>query len=324
MSRPLVIYHGNCPDGFTAAWVAARALGDVELFAGKYGEEPPYALARSRPVWIVDFSYPREQLEHLYRAAGEGDWAEPIGCSPLWVLDHHKTAQAALEGLPYCVFDMNRSGAGLTWDHFHPGQPRPWVVDYVEDRDLWRFKLPNSEELSLFIRSAPHELGAWDGMAQMDLSAAVGMAEGCKRYLDHYVADAMRQAYELTLNWSHPDEWDDYKAQRFTRAVCVNVSYTGVSDVLNAALEAYPEAEMALGWHLGADRHLNCSLRSRPGYDCSAFARAHGGGGHARASGFRLSLDRARAQEIAGFAPAIEGIRAEYLRTFAERERSKP
>jgi oligoribonuclease NrnB/cAMP/cGMP phosphodiesterase (DHH superfamily) len=119
----LVIYHGNCTDGFTAAWVAARALGATELYPAEYGKEPPYELARGRQVYVVDFSYPRERLERL-RAT----------CKSLVVLDHHKTAEADLRGLDYCTFDMNRSGAVLAWDHFHREEPRPWLVDYVEDR----------------------------------------------------------------------------------------------------------------------------------------------------------------------------------------------
>jgi nanoRNase/pAp phosphatase (c-di-AMP/oligoRNAs hydrolase) len=112
----LVIYHGNCPDGFTAAWVTARKLGDVELLAAKYGDDPPLEEATGRRVVIVDFSYPREKLEQLH-ATGS-----------LLVLDHHKTAEADLQGLPYCVFDMQRSGARLAWDYFREGYPVPWVV----------------------------------------------------------------------------------------------------------------------------------------------------------------------------------------------------
>lgn len=283
--RPLVIYHGNCPDGFTAAWVAAKALGDVELYAASYNTEPPYDLCPpSRAVYIVDFSYPRAMLEKLR----EG---RRLGHGRVIVLDHHKTAEADLRGLEDCVFDMNRSGAGITWDYFHSSKPRPWIVDYVEDRDLWRFKLPDSEAVGLFIRSAPHTLEDWDAMAQLSVTEALAQANGCKRYLDHYVCDALRQAYVVDIQWADPDEWDDYKAQRITKTACVNVSYTGVSDVLNAALIAYPEAQMALGWHLAADGQLNCSLRSRPDFDCSVFARARKGGGHAQASGFRLPFD---------------------------------
>lgn len=284
--RPLVIYHAHCPDGFTAAWVAARALGDVELFEGRYGEEPPLDLAHERRVYVVDFSYPREKMLALHDVCAP----MPDG-NQLTVLDHHKTAEADCRGLPFCTFDMERSGAGLAWDHFHPGQPRPWVVSYVEDRDLWRFYLPGSREVSLFVRTTPHKLESWDALAELNIAEAVESAMGCKRYLDHYVRDALRNAYELVFNWSDPDEPDDFKAQRFTRTCCVNVSYTGISDVLHEALETHPECELALGWHVASDGRINCSLRSRSGFDCSVFARARGGGGHAQASGFRLSPD---------------------------------
>lgn len=36
------IYYGNCADGFGAAWVVRKALGDsVEFVAEIYGQEPP-------------------------------------------------------------------------------------------------------------------------------------------------------------------------------------------------------------------------------------------------------------------------------------------
>lgn len=265
--KPLVIYHGNCPDGFTAAWVAARALGYVELYAGKYGEPPPLAAAAGRDVYVVDFSYPREQLVELKDASRS-----------LLVLDHHKTAQAALEGLDYCVFDMERSGAGLAWDHFFAHKPRPWIVDYVEDRDLWRFRMDHSETISLMVRLTPHELPAYDALAELPLPEVLDLARGAKRHLDHYVRDAVRNAYDLRKLF------DDETVR------CVNVSYTGVSDVLHAALSA-GGVRVALGWHVNKSGELYCSLRSNDDVDCSVFAQQHGGGGHAQASGFRTSVN---------------------------------
>jgi nanoRNase/pAp phosphatase (c-di-AMP/oligoRNAs hydrolase) len=267
VTKPLVIYHGNCPDGFTAAWVAARALGDVELFAGKYGEDPPHELAKGRRVYIVDFSYAREKLEKLFGEVSE-----------LYVLDHHKTAEADLAGLPYCSFDMNRSGAGMAWDFFHPGEVRPWIVSYVEDRDLWRFKLPASEEVSLWIRLIPHELEAYDALSQHSLSDIAQAADGASKYLRHYVRDALRNAYDVPGLFAGSDE----------TVRCVNVSYTGISDVLHGALEA-GGVRLALGWHLTVEGRIACSLRSTSDVDCSVFAKAHGGGGHAQASGFSVA-----------------------------------
>ena len=274
----LIIYHGNCPDGFTAAWVTQQAVhGASELYAAKYGDEPPYELARNRSVYVVDFSYPRAQLEQLF---GE--------CTFLMVLDHHKTAEAELRGLPYCVFDMDRSGAGLAWDTLMVDQPRPWIVNYVEDRDLWRFALPDSRTISLRVRLTPHEVEAYDALAAMDPAEIVNEGRGAKLYLDHYVRDAMRNVYELA----------DVDGEG-TDAACVNVSYTGVSDVLHDALEM-GSTLLAIAWHLHPDGHLACSVRSVPSYDCSAFAKRLGGGGHAQASGFRIPVAHELAKRLLG------------------------
>lgn len=286
MTKPLVIYHGHCPDGFTAAWVTARAVSalgtaigakvDVELFVGVYNEPPPLEQARGRDVYVVDFSYPRAAMEALNEAAAR-----------LTVLDHHKTAEAELKGLPYCVFDMQRSGAGLAWDYFHPTKSRPWIIDYVEDRDLWRFQLPDSEAISLRVRLTPHDLEAWDALAAQTTLELMPVARGAKLYLEHYVRDAIRNLYTL----------HDVDGQG-TDAICVNVSYTGISDVLQEALEKSSGVQLAIGWHLTKEGMLNCSLRSLRSYDCSALAKRFGGGGHAQASGFRLPISDAFAHRL--------------------------
>jgi len=67
-SNPLVIYHGNCYDGFTAAWVFWRAFGGkAELFAARYGDPPPSV--EGREVYVVDFSYPSATMLEMKDAA---------------------------------------------------------------------------------------------------------------------------------------------------------------------------------------------------------------------------------------------------------------
>src|SRR5437879_5233397 len=98
--KPLIAYHANCIDGFCAAWIAWRVHRDAaEYRAVQYGQAAPSDV-EGRDLLILDFSYPREQLIALADKA-----------SSILVLDHHKTARADLEGLPFCIFDMDRSGA---------------------------------------------------------------------------------------------------------------------------------------------------------------------------------------------------------------------
>ena len=65
MARPLCIYHGNCADGFGAAWVVRRALGDnVEFVPGVYGFPNPEHI-EGRDIIMVDFSYKRPVLDKM-------------------------------------------------------------------------------------------------------------------------------------------------------------------------------------------------------------------------------------------------------------------
>ena len=69
----LVIHHGSCRDGFSAAWVAQRRYPDAEFRAGYFGEEPP--LVTGRHVLILDFSYPRSVMEEMANQAASVDFS---------------------------------------------------------------------------------------------------------------------------------------------------------------------------------------------------------------------------------------------------------
>ena len=149
----LVLYHGDCPDGFGAAYAAWRALGDAATYLPvRHGEPPPpEAEAGPERLYLLDFAYPRATTERLAARAGSAR-----------VLDHHATAAEDLAGLPFVTIDLDRSGAVLAWEHFHPGRPVPLLLRYVEDRDLWRWELPRSREVNAALALVPFDFAAWD------------------------------------------------------------------------------------------------------------------------------------------------------------------
>lgn len=163
--KPLIIYHANCMDGAAAALAAWLKFGEeAEYRPANYGEPAPTNdEVRGRDVYVLDFSYPRVELVRM-RAVIEDCRFERINhegpcekANRLWVLDHHKTAQTDLDNLPFCVFDMRKSGAVMAWEYFHcsgladPPQDEgrvPELFRYVQDRDLWRWELPYSRAIS--------------------------------------------------------------------------------------------------------------------------------------------------------------------------------
>ena len=274
MTKPLVIYHANCWDGFCAAWVARGALGDIEAVPAHYGTEPPDC--DGRHVYILDFSYPRDVMLRLFRMA-----------AATVVLDHHKTAQSALDGivdeymssplylanpsdLPTIVFDMEKSGARLAWEYFYPrADGCPELVAYTEDRDLWRHALPFSQEINAALRSYPLDFELWSEFHQRGLEPFIAEGEAIRRREQQIVNDHVRNARDV--------EMDGH---------CVSV-------VNATVLFSEIAGELAKGRPFGAcyfdrkDGKRQWSLRSdEQGVDVSALAKARGGGGHVRAAGY--------------------------------------
>lgn len=262
----LVIYHGKCYDGFTAAWVARQAMPDCELFEGFYGEEPPYDKARERHVYVVDFSYPREHMEKLNAYTGM--------TGSLTVLDHHKTAREACIGLPFCEFDMERSGAGMTWDYFMD-PPRPWLVDRVEDRDLWRFAKSSTKEAHAYLTSLPMTMRMWDLAMSEDPARIIEQGAAIRRSIDQYCEKAAQEARLIDIDGLH--------------VAAVNVPYQNASEMADVLLRDHPACHMSMGYFQRADGKWQYSLRSRTDFDVSEVAKRFGGGGHAQAAGFETA-----------------------------------
>ncbi|MCK9513059.1 MAG: DHHA1 domain-containing protein [Pigmentiphaga sp.] len=266
----LVIYHGNCYDGFAAAWAARLHSPDAEFIPAQYGDDPPDVAGKR--VLICDFSYPRDVLLRMRADAAY-----------LLVLDHHKTAQADLEGLGFCVFDMNRSGAGITWDTLH-GSGRIPLIDHVEDRDLWRFKLVGTREYHAALSTIPFDFKAWDEFESRPFDEVVNEGAAVLRY--HQLTCQKLAARARIGQLGEHQVW------------MVNAPVEFVSEVAEVLKHREPHLPV-LGWSWDGERgNYYCSLRSREdGPDVSAIAREFGGGGHEHAAGFRC--DRVPVDRVA-------------------------
>jgi len=254
-----VLYHAECTDGFGAAWSAWKALGDRATYLPVYHGSPPPALPAEARVVLVDFAYPRQQLLELRDRVTE-----------LLVLDHHLSCQRDLEGLPFARFDMERSGAALSWEFFHPGQPRPELLAYVEDWDLWRFRLPECREVHIWLSCVPQDFRAWDGL---DL----GLMRSEGRILVRYQA----------LLVGHVADRAGFGEIGGHRVPVVNCPNDLRSEVGHELLARYPEEPFVAMWSVDRNGFQGWSLRSRGEFDVSELAATLGGGGHPASSGFR-------------------------------------
>lgn len=256
--QPLVLYHGECPDGWAAAWAAATAYPGAELVPMEHGDPVPDV--GGRDVLLVDICVtPRPEMEALAARARS-----------IRVLDHHVTAADECGGLPYCEFAADESGAGMAWRRLVGADP-PWPVLYAEDRDLWRHALPHSHEVNAYLSTVPRTVERWDALPALDpadlLAAGAVVLEGRRRYVESMLADAV------------PGRILEYSA------AVVNAPRYACSELMYELL-ATTDAEIAATWRYRRGGY-EYGIRSRGDVDCAELAGRLGGGGHARAAGFR-------------------------------------
>lgn len=272
----LILYHGSCPDGWAAAYIASKKYPEAELIALNHGADHTEVLAKcvGRNVLMVDFSL---------RTRKEND-ALASSTRSFQIYDHHKTAQAVLEGAPYAIFDMNRSGAGLAWDYLFgidSGRiipiPRPWFVDFVEDRDLWNWKMPFSREICAILGTLPFTIEAWEELEGADIKSVKVAGEGALKHVEHFVRETVKQAQKGRLA--------GYDIN------ILNATYLNCSEIGN---ELAKTADFSVTWFERGDGIIQFSLRSIGERDVSKIAKRFGGGGHRNASGFQLSLYEGR------------------------------
>lgn len=251
-----VLYHAHCDDGFGAAFAAWKALGDQAAYLPVLHGEPPPSIPDGSRVVIADFAYPRGILLEMHKRM-----------ESVQVLDHHKTAQEDLTGLPFAHLDMSKSGAILSWEYWHPGEPTPELLRYVEDRDLWRFALPDTHEVTAALESYPREFQLWD---RLSIPALAEEGRPILRALRSQVARLVdRASFQDIAGYSVP---------------VVNASLFA-SNVLDELAKRYPSAPFAATYFDRGDKR-QWSLASIGSFDVSRIAKMFGGGGHHNRSGF--------------------------------------
>lgn len=256
-----VLYHKDCEDGFGAAWVAWQALGEAAQYrAVNHGEPVPEMLDGST-VTMVDFAFPRDITLALKQRMGE-----------VTILDHHETAARELAGLDFVTLDMDKSGAMLAWEHWFPGQPAPALIEYIQDKDLWLFKLPQSREVTAALQSYPKDFLVWDALDVDDLTKeGVAILRAKEQLVDRHVANTSLR------------EVGGYLVPTVNAVI-------HQSEIGNRLNELYPGHPFAALYFDLADGNRKWSLRSRGEFNVAELAERFGGGGHKNAAGFTEEL----------------------------------
>jgi oligoribonuclease NrnB/cAMP/cGMP phosphodiesterase (DHH superfamily) len=269
-TKPIVIYHGNCADGFGAAWCFWHKYKDeYDYFPGTYGGKPPDVT--DRDVYLVDFSYKKDVVLDLLSKA-----------KFVTLIDHHKSAIEDLQDIDHPKFhmyvDLNMSGATLAWKYLFPYDRRPILLDHIEDRDLWKFKLTHTREIQAAVFSYDYSFELWDDlMLGGEIKLVDLMAQGIAIERKHHkeVKEIVRVCARLMTIGGYT-------------VPVASLPYTMGSD--GAGFLAIGQPFAAYYWDTATTRSFG--LRSAlDGLDVSLIAMQYGGGGHKHASGFKVPRD---------------------------------
>jgi len=259
-----VIYHADCTDGFGSAYSAWKLLGNrAEYYPCKHGQEPPDV--KGKNVVILDFSFNNATTKKMIEEAND-----------LMVIDHHKSAVVELHDISNTIFDMSKSGATLAWEFFHPGKEAPKFIQYITDRDLWKWELPYSKEFSAAFDMVPFEFEEFEKFEDDSVfDDAVKRGSYILAYSKTVVKKVCDKASERRIAGKH--------------VMVVNSSHW-MSEI---GAKLSPDCDYALIWYYDHnDKRIKVSLRSfHEHVDVSDVSKKFGGGGHKKAAGFTLPGD---------------------------------
>ncbi len=274
--RHFCIYHAGCPDGFGAAWAAQLAWGERGTYVPRGHDDAVRAQEYDGAfVLFADIAPPQSAYLALAEHAAQ-----------LVVLDHHLSAQRRFEEDPFLAralareghqvrFDLEHAGSVLAWQTLHPDEPLPELLAYVEDQDLWRWKLPQSREINAAIASHPRDFATWSALAAAPIEALAEQGVPILRAFRVEIERALQNTQPIALGTLRI-EAVNARAQR-------------------AELGHELASRARFGVPCGAvyrieGRRVDVSLYSVGDFDVAALASALGGGGHKNAAGFSVDL----------------------------------
>lgn len=265
MKNIVVMYHGDCLDGMGGAYAAWKKFGDTAEYKALYRGDALPDNIEGKEVYLIDFSFSKDTMLAMEKQTKR-----------LIVLDHHASIQEAVEAVSEHVFDLNRSGAGIAWEYFHPGQPLPKLLAYIQEGDLWRFNLPESKVVSAYLGTIALDFETYDKLAhefedEAKFKEIVGRGKAYSEYAEFLCSGNMEAAEEV--------EFEGYTI------LAVNSGRALHSLLGNMLAKKHPPFSIVWYrfrgmWHF--------SLRGDGGVDLTVLCKKHGGGGHHNAAGFVL------------------------------------
>ncbi len=265
--KVLILYHGGCNDGFGGAWAAWKKFGSKAEYI-PMDRNKPLPIPTGKEVYFIDYLLPLPEIKKYIENNRR-----------VTAIDHHITMQESAEATYAPSFSLDNSGAVLAWKYFHGNKKVPMLLKYIEDRDLWRFKMPKAKEIlagTNFSEDSVYTFKGFDLLVNNFEKAS---------FRNKCIKDGkiVRSVFDgIIKNIStHADE------VKFEGYICwaVNAPHMFASETGNTLVNKEKRIGIAIVWY-SEGGVIKVSLRSKDKFDVAKIAEKYGGGGHKKAAGF--------------------------------------
>lgn len=262
----VIIYHGDCPDGFGGAWAAHKKFGDKAEYIGVDHDSPPPAGLENKEIYFIDFAYSVEIMKDLIRRNKR-----------VTAIDHHVTREESVKLTRDYSYAVHNSGSVLAWKYFHKDQPVPLLLQHIEDQDLWKFKISDTAPIVTYIDSYDYDFTVWDKLVK-DIEDARKRKEFVEKgnFMLDYQGELIKRIVEEGAKLVEFEGYETY---------VVNAPHEFADRISQILYTKKPP--LAIRWSDNKDG-VHVSLRSDGSVDVGKMAQKYGGGGHKASAGFSL------------------------------------
>jgi oligoribonuclease NrnB/cAMP/cGMP phosphodiesterase (DHH superfamily) len=274
----MVLYHGDCIDGFASAFACYyyfkqkkdKKKKKIIYIPLQYQKPPP--MVDGKNILMCDFSFKYSTLKNILKSAKK-----------LLILDHHQSAEKDLKNIPKenKIFRMDHSGAYITWAYFFGEESVPLMIRYVEDNDIWKRSMTNTRQFISYVANIPKQFDAYEQLLDDEYvtNSVIPMGDGMQRQNDNYINDGVKK---MAVNFILLDN----------RLYFVGIVNTSIlkSEIGNAFLISNPDVNFAICYSKNEyTGETYVSMRStNTGSDVEEIASKFGGGGHRNAAGLSV------------------------------------
>jgi len=285
-----IVSHGPaCSDGLCAMWVATRyhKQNRSEFIQQYLNTHTTEIDVYNTSILFMDYSPTYDQLLVLLSRGNR-----------VTIIDHHLTTVSHLSPLLNIdyekiyptlklIIDINKSAGELVWDYFYGNNyPCPLFIQYIGDRDLWLWRLPNSKNINkAFDIKDLIQFKKFDKLYKKETSGDVvkNLYYNKLSHMGSICLLAENRLLQKMAKGSILVKMDIYNVRVVSQYVLINE--------LGSYLCESSDCDFALIWKYNPIKDtIYVSLRGTDkSPDLSKIAEKFGGGGHRNASSFCIN-----------------------------------